>query len=297
MGANSKILKRRIRSVSNTRKITKAMELVAASKMRRAMNSVLATRPFAHLAWDTVTAVTKAIGEKVTHPLLVENFDAKKDLVILFTSDRGLAGALNTNIVKTAIAEIKQLENIDAISVGRKGNAALARNNINVIGSFEELTNKPKFEDTLPITKLILEKYREGEYRRVFLAYTDFKSALSQVPRWMQLLPLGVPDEELGETNKKEEVMVETSASEYTFEPSPEKVLDRILPRLVETMMYQALLESAASEHSSRMMAMRSATDNAGEMLDELKMTFNRVRQSGITQEISEISAGKAALE
>ena len=168
---------------------------------------------------------------------------------------------------------------------------------LNIISSFEGLTNKPTFQDIIPVTKLVLDEYQKGEYKKVFLSYTDFKSALSQVPNWMELLPFGTPDEELGKVGKSEEVEETPNAKEYVFEPSPQAVLDRALPRLVETTIYQALLESAASEHASRMMAMRNASDNAGDMLQELKMTYNRIRQAGITQEISEISAGKAALE
>lgn len=296
--ANAKTIKRRIKSVKNTKKITKAMELVAASKMRRSMNAVLNTRPFAQLAWNTVTSITSLLEEEVRHPLLEENTEAKRSLVLLFTSDRGLAGAFNASILKKTLLRIQSLdEPVDVIAVGRRGNAAMARKNIPVVGSFEGLTNKPVFEDILPIARLVLSEYEKKSYRNVYISYTDFKSALSQVPNWVKLLPLSAPEQELGNAQEGEELPELPSASGYQFEPNAQVVLDRMLPRLVETMIWQALLESAASEHASRMMAMRSATDNAAEMIGDLIMTFNRIRQASITQEISEISAGKSALE
>lgn len=302
MGGNAKIIKRRIKSVANTRKITKAMELVSASKMRKAINSVLGTRPFAQLSWNTINAISKAVDE-ISHPLLNENPDAKKDLIILFSSDRGLAGAFNSNMLKKTVAHIKELKGkeieIEVISIGKKGNAAMNRNGVTVISNFEGLSNKPTFEEILPIGTQIIEEYSNGKYKNVYICYTDFISALVQTPRILQLLPLGSPEDtkELGELNEAKEDLKITEAKEYKFEPNPQKVLDRILPRLVETMLYQALLESSASEHSARMMAMRNATESAGEMLSDLKFTYNRIRQAGITQEIAEISSGKAALE
>ncbi len=312
MPANAKTVKRRIKSIASTRKITKAMELVAASKMRKATQSVLATRPFAKLSWETIGAISKATGE-LTHPLLEENKKAEKTLFVLFTADRGLAGGLNTNMMKRALSEIQTQEGtVEAIAVGKRGTSALARKNTNIIAQFEGLSNKPTFEDTLPIGNLVIETYLKGEYKKVLVGYTDYISGLVQRPKVFELLPLGKPIEELGEISGDEEVgspaepgpaspdgnsEVGNQKTEYLFEPDPQKVLDRILPRLIETMLYQALLESAASEHSARMMAMRSATDSASEMLDELKLTYNRIRQAGITQEIAEISSGKAAIE
>ncbi|MFH1631535.1 MAG: ATP synthase F1 subunit gamma [bacterium] len=302
--ADSKTIKRRIKSISNTGKITKAMELVAASKMQRAVNSVLATRPYARLAWQTINAVGKATGE-VSHPLLKINEDASKTLFVLFTSDRGLAGALNTNMNKAAVKAVKNIEgDVEAIAIGKRGNMALARAEVPVIASFEGLTNKPAFKDVLPIGTMILEEYKKGTYREVLIGYTDFKSALTQQPTILKLLPLGQPEdlEGLGETDdaeltERKELSGLRELSEYTFEPSPAEVLNKILPRLIETMVYQALLEAAASEHSARMMAMRNASDNAQEMLKELTLTYNRIRQAGITQEIAEISAGAAAIQ
>ena len=302
MAANAKIIKRRIRSIGNTRKITKAMELVAASKMRRAMTAVSRARPFARLAWNTVNAISRSVDEEMTHPLLQAPRAADKSLLLLFTSDRGLAGPFNNSIIKHTLAQLPDIEeNIEAIAIGRRGNSALARQNIPVIGSFEGLSNKPTFRDIVPLTKLVLDAYQKRKYKHVYIAYTDFKSALRQEPAWTQLLPLGAAVKQLStETDTdadQNNASISKTAVDYTFEPSTDAVLNQTLPRIVETTLYQALLESSASEHAARMMAMRNATDNAGDMLTELKMTYNRIRQASITQEISEISAGKAALQ
>lgn len=298
--ANAKTIKRRIKSVANTKKITKAMELVAASKMRRAVNSVLATRPFSQLSWSTIHAVSKAVGESISHPLLEKNEEADKTLVIVFSSDRGLAGAFNANIARTAMKAIKEIDGtVEAVSVGKRAGMVLQREKIPVIASFEGLTNKPQYEDTLPISSLVLEEYKKKTYKNVLVVYMDFISAITQKPQVMELLPLGTEDtaEGLGDADERKEDIKIVDAKEYVFEPNPEKVLDRILPGLVETMIYQALLETAASEHSARMMAMRNATDAATDMLSDLTFTYNQIRQAGITQEIAEISSGAAAIE
>ncbi|RMD52221.1 ATP synthase F1 subunit gamma [Candidatus Parcubacteria bacterium] len=298
MGANAKVVKRRIKSIANTMKITKAMELVAASKMRRATMAVVDTRPFAKLSWQTIKSIAQ-YAPSVSHPLIEENEQAEKILLVLFTSDRGLAGGYNANVIKKAIQLLRDNKGIpfDLISIGKRGNAALSKKKVNVIANFEGLTNKPTFKDVLPIAKMIVDGYSEGKYKKVVIAYTDYISGLEQKARLLELLPFGGPDEELGSVSKKDKNVNGNGIYEYTFEPNAQEVFNRTLPRLVETMVYQALLEATASEHSARMMAMRNASDAAGEMLEELRFTYNRIRQAGITQEIAEISTGKAALE
>jgi len=298
MSANAKVVKRRIKSIANTMKITKAMELVAASKMRRATSAATDTRPFAKLSWQTITSVG-IYAPNVSHPLLQSNDEAEKILLVLFTSDRGLAGGYNSNMVKKSIELLRENKEtpFDLISVGKKGVMALSKKKVNVIATFEGLTNKPVFGDILPISKLILDGYMNGEYKKVVLGYTDYISGLEQKPRLLELLPFSTPDKKLGNVDKTTNGTNGNGKTEYTFEPNAQEVLNRTLPRLIETMLYQALLESTASEHSARMMAMRNASDAANEMLEELKFTYNRIRQAGITQEIAEISTGKAALE
>ncbi|PJA45866.1 ATP synthase F1 subunit gamma [Candidatus Uhrbacteria bacterium CG_4_9_14_3_um_filter_50_9] len=301
MPVQTRVIKRRIKSVKNTRKITKAMELVAASKMRKAVNSVLGTRPYSKLAWNTVLSIGQAVDTSL-HPLLKEPDEVKRVLMILITSDRGLAGGYNTNMIRAARQKVKELGSsveIETVCIGKRGADAMRRLNLPVIASFTDVTNNTKFEEVLPIGRMVIDEFTKGTYDKVIIAYTDFISAITQKPIILDLLPLGTPEAtaEIGGMEKEAAEKTFTEAKEYTFEPSPRGVLDKILPRLVETMVYQAVLEAAASEHSSRMMAMRSASDAAGDMIDDLTFTFNQARQAGITQEIAEISSGKAALE
>ena len=300
MAVQTRAIKRRIKSVKNTRKITKAMEMVAASKMRKAVNAVLGTRPYAQLAWNTVLSIGQKVDTQL-HPLLAQPEEVRRVLIVLITSDRGLAGGYNTNMIRSVKEVIDGFDDevqVETVCLGKRGADAMRRMKVPILASFTELTNKPAFEDVLPIGRMVIDEYTQGRFDRVLLAYTDFQSALSQVPVVLDLLPLSRPEEvkELGAV-KGEEMSVTVDEREYAFAPSPQAVLDQILPRLVETMMYQAVLEGAASEHSARMMAMRSATDAAGDMLEELTFTYNQARQAGITQEIAEISSGKAALE
>lgn len=302
MALQTRAIKRRIKSVKNTRKITKAMELVSGSKMRKAVNSVLGTRPYARLAWDTVLKIGAAADTSM-HPLLARHDDVKRVLLVLITSDRGLAGGFNSNMVRKTMNEIAAYGpgvQVDTVAIGKRGAEAIKRAGMPVIASFADVTNKTKFEDVLPIGRMVVEEYGKGTYQKVVVAYTDFVSALTQKPVILNLLPLGAPEDtkEIGELSEAHDAKLEpASNTDYAFEPSPMAVLDRILPRLVETMVYQAVLESAASEHSARMMAMRNASESAGEMIESLTFTFNQARQAGITQEIAEISSGKAALE
>ncbi|HBK34483.1 MAG: ATP synthase gamma chain [Candidatus Uhrbacteria bacterium GW2011_GWE2_40_58] len=296
MAVQIRSIKRRIKSIKNTRKITKAMELVAASKMRKAVNAALETRPFALEAWKTILQIG-SVTDTQLHPLLRQHKEIKKVLLLLVTSDRGLAGGFNANVIRKTIEQIdsygKDVQ-IDAVAIGRRGEKALHHAGKTIIASFTEITNKPTYEEVLPIGRLVLHEFITGTYDKVVIAYTDFVSAIAQTPVIFDLLPLTQKDVLIPESDLKTQ---KPNTKEYLFEPSPNEVLDRMLPQLVETKVYQAILESAASEHSARMMAMRSASDSAGEMINELTFSYNQARQSAITQEIAEISSGKAALE
>ncbi|MFA6131549.1 MAG: ATP synthase F1 subunit gamma [Patescibacteria group bacterium] len=301
MALSTRAIRRRIKSVKNTCKITKAMELVSASKMRKAVSSVLLSRPFARLAWDTVSAVG-AVVDVSLHPLLRKNNKSGKTLVLLLTSDRGLAGGFNANMNKKIIQAAKDFgsENIDVVAVGRKGAEASRRAGLNLVASFTGITNNPKFEEILPIGRMLVDEFIKEKYDRVLIAYTDFVSAVNQQPIVLELLPFGKPADfyRVGNVSAQaSQAFPASQAKEYKFEPSPEEVLNKLLPRLVETMVYQAVLESAASEHSARMLAMRNASDAANDMIDSLTFTYNQFRQAAITREIAEISGGKAALE
>jgi F-type H+-transporting ATPase subunit gamma len=305
MAVSPRLIRRRIKSVTNTKKITKAMELVAASKMRRAIAGTIASRRYAGAGWEMITALAKKVDPS-THALLAER-PTGRALVILLTSHRGLAGGFNANMIKKVMEFIRDPAHIPGASsettlcfaaVGRKGEDALRRLGKEVIASFSTVGDTPSMGDATPVAALARHEFVAGNVDRVLLAYTDFVSALTQKPRIRQLLPISAKDVEAmlegagGERENDPAVEDET-----LFEPSQAEILEAILPRMTDIQVYQALLESAASEHSARMMAMRNATDAAGDMIDDLSFSFNQARQAAITREISEIAAGKATLD
>lgn len=304
MAVSTRIIRRRIKSVTNTRKITKAMELVSGAKMRRAVGSVLGTRPYATLAWDMVLELAKRV-DPTTHPLLRPREKRERILLVAMFSDRGLCGGFNAQLLR----RLKSFEHlhrtgaahVDVLAVGKRGVDWFRRAGMPVVAAFTNISNNPTWLDVRPITRLVLDEFQKGTYDEVVIAYTDFRSPISQIPRVRTLLPIepvAVADE-LGAIGIPVKPALPPSWAyyEYLFEPDAEAVLSEMLPRLVETQVYQAVLESTASEHSARMFAMRSASDAASEMIDDLTFTFNQARQASITREISEISAGKAALE
>ena len=293
MAGGTKIIQRRIKSVSNTKKITKAMEMVAAVKMRKATTNVLSTRPYSNLAWQIIAKIKQSKNYK-PHPLLKRN-KSKNKLVVLITSDRGLCGGFNAQMFREIKNFLRQNQ-ADFVVLGKKGERFASREKFNVTAVFENLTNSPKFNDIKPIAKMLTKKFTAGEYGKVYVAYTDYVSTLVQKPRVRQLLPI-VRDKNLGEIKEQSDEPAKDLNIDYIFEPQGERLLKIIIPKIVETQIYQAVLESVASEHSARMVAMKNATDAANEMVDDLRFTYNKIRQAGITREISEISAGKAALE
>ncbi|MEK7606972.1 MAG: ATP synthase F1 subunit gamma [Patescibacteria group bacterium] len=307
MAVSTRIIKSRIKSVQNTKKITKAMELVSAAKMRRAIQSVLASRPYSTLAWNMVSDLAK-VTDIAHHPLLSRRPAVRKIGIICITSDRGLCGGFNAQILKAVavFAKDRAKEAVDCefILVGKKGQDVARRMGWQVAAAFAGFTGALSISQIQPVASLAAADFISGKYDAVMLAYTDFISTLKQAPRVLQLLPLNrisglgevgesLPRKEAGESEKKRL----SAGYEYSFEPSPQRVLDVMLPRLIESQIYQALFESSASEHSARMMAMKSATDSAAEMIGDLAFSYNQARQAAITREIAEISAGKAALE
>lgn len=322
MAVSTRLIRHRIKSVGNTKKITKAMELVSASKMRRAVNSVLSSRAYATLAWETLMALSK-LTDSSLHPLLARREQVKKILVILIASDRGLCGGFNAQVLREAVKKIKFLESVEGqkpqiefVTLGKKGQDAAKRFGWKVVATFNGLTAVPSAEALRPVATMAIDDFKKTVYDKVFIAYTDFISSLKQAPRFREILPFTKIDDlaEKIKVNKGQAPLQDISEEEitekhfaldenllysyqYVFEPSPAIVLEAILPRLVEVQIYQALLESSASEHSARMMAMKNATEAANDMIDDLTFTFNQARQAVITREIAEISAGKAALE
>jgi F-type H+-transporting ATPase subunit gamma len=314
MSQGTRELKRRIKSIGNTKKITKAMEMVAAAKMRKAVSNVTATRDYANLAWVTVLNLANNTDQSL-HPLLQKR-EVKKVAVILVSSNRGLCGAFNHNIAKKVIDSIKKHEKQvehEIITMGTKGRDILMSEGYKVDADFIKQDLTLSAAEVSSLARMLISGYQEGKYDKVMVAYTDFVSSIKQVPRVKQLLPLEADqDGYLGVVGKSENVKTTMEfikekqgkyssdgqfTYEYLFEPNAEMVLEQMLPRLIEVQLYQATLESDASEHSSRMMSMRNASDAAYDMISDLTLIFNQARQASITQEIAEISSGKAALD
>ena len=275
------------------------MELVAASKMKRAVSATLASRLYAEYSSSILTSVAKNI-EKISSPLFTER-EVKNVLLILITSNRGLCGAYNAQIIKRALFLIKKENentNIHILTIGKKGDVAMRRINKNIIASFFELPDYVSLRDVVPISKLSIDEFSLGNYDKVLVAYTDFISALNQKPNIKQILPVSKRSlkeliENLGENkNNQEENSKQDRKIDYLVEGDTKDLIASLALKLTRMQIYQMLLESNASEQSSRMMAMKNASEASGEMIDDLTLMFNKARQANITREISEISAG-----
>jgi len=313
--AKTKEISRRIKSVSSTKKITKAMEVVAAAKMRKAIEAVLKTRTYANLSWETVLHLAKLekSHSESLHPLLTPRKTINKVAIILITSNRGMCGGYNTAVINKAKESIENHPvPTDFILVGKKG-SIVHRQNYNVVAEFPKSDILTDSLEINPIVKMVLSDYANKKYDKILVAYTDFVNPAKQIPRVKQLVPVEIEtiDEYLGVVGESEQISVtkeiidekekkhltdENYSYEYTFEPSPSEVLDMMIPRLVEIQLYQAFLEANASEHSASMTAMHQATEAASDMISELTLFYNKARQAGITAEIAEISAGANAL-
>ena len=284
--ANLRQIARRIKGVENTSKITRAMEMIATSKMRRAQDAGVAGRPYDEQIRQVIAALAALpqSGES-SHPLLKRR-DVKRIAVIHITPDRGLCGGLNANLNrKTANFALEQEFPVTLVTVGRKGNDFMRRYGRDIRAEFSKLGDRPVMFDTLPISRVIIDDYCAGEVDMVFLAYAQFVSTMTQTPVVEQLLPV-----EPAEQPPMQNV-------EYLYEPDPGAVLDELLPRFVEMQVYHAILESIASEQSARMVAMRNATQNANELVDDLTLEYNKARQESITTELLDIAGGAAALK
>lgn len=295
-------IKRRIRSITNTRKITKAMELVSAAKMRKAVQAVLATRAYAQAAWGIIKDLS-ATTDPEQHPLLQKHEKMKKVGVILITSNRGLCGGFNREIIEQVAGYMKSLPQkyngvaSEVLLIGKRGHEIMYRYGQHIVAEFPKSDVARGVAEITPLSKMMIDAYITGTYDRVVIAYTDYRSAISQKPRLKKILPIEQEDDELGFASGAPSVSnKEHKAYEYLFEPSPDAVLEQMLYRLIELQIYQALLESNASEHSARMMSMRNASDAASDMIDDLTLTFNQARQQAITSELADISAGRAAV-
>ena len=303
----TKEIKRRIKSIKSTKKITKAMELVAASKMKRAVASALASRLYAGYSWNILTSVAENMP-KSKHPLFTErerkNEEEERILIVLITSNRGLCGAYNAQIIKKAIALLKieaGRAKFDFISIGKKGDAAMRRAGQNIIASFPELLEKMSLAAILPVSRMAMEEYATLKYSKILVAYTDFLSPLLQKPNIKQLLPVSRESLEgflldLGGEGRGEEIFKKHAKIEYLFEGDFEELLSSLAEKITRMQIYQMALESGASEQSARMLAMKNASEASDEMIGDLTLAFNKARQANITREISEISAGMASV-
>lgn len=297
--ASIRELKRRIRSVKNIAQVTRAMQMVAASRMRRAQEQALASRPYASKAWEILTHLALQRGDtQQLHPLFTHRQEIKNVAIILITADKGLAGAYNSNMIRATSRFMAENNWTEAklVTVGRKGRDFMARYGRDIVAEFADLPARPTMLDIGPIARLAIDGFLSAEYDEVYLAYTSFINTLRQEPVVHLLLPIHP-----GGTESK--VMAEHLAPpitagpvEYLYEPDPATLLDTILPRFTELQVYQAVLEALASEHSARMVAMRNATENAKELISDLTLTYNKVRQDAITKEMLDIAGGAEAL-
>jgi F-type H+-transporting ATPase subunit gamma len=287
--ASSREIKRRIRSVKNVAQITRAMEMVSAAKMRRAQRNVLATRPYSDRILDVMGELTARMkGGRREGTLLDVRSNVQSIALVIVTPDRGLCGSLVSSVLRRAgrfmLEQSQKGRQVDLFTVGRKGRDFAVRSRQNLVGELTKLGDAPSLVDTLGVATNVINGFQAGTYDEVYMIYSEFINTLVQRPALKQLLPVQPPTEPQGQS------------IDYTYEPSQEQVLAELLPRFVEVQLYQAILESIASEHSARMVAMRNATKNAKDLVRDLTLTFNRARQASITKEVSEIASGAAAL-
>ena len=288
--AAGKEIRGKIKSVENTKKITKAMEMVAASKMRKAQDRMRAARPYSEKIRNIAANLSQANPE-YTHPFMVQQDHAKKVGVIVVTTDKGLCGGLNTNVLRLVTNKLRELEGkgskVEAVAIGNKGLGFLNRIGAEVVSHAIQLGDAPHLDRLIGPVKVLLDAYQEGKLDAVYLSYTKFINTMKQEPVMEQLLPL---------TSDRLAVDKSSHSWDYIYEPDANTVIDELLIRYVEALIYQAVAENMASEQSARMVAMKSASDNAGNVIGELKLVYNKTRQAAITKELSEIVAGAAAV-
>jgi F-type H+-transporting ATPase subunit gamma len=292
LGNQTREIRRRIKSVKNIAQVTKAMEAVSAAKMRKAQNQVKATRPYAEQAREVLTYISRLPSvDSSLSPLLRERNPVKRIGILLITADRGLAGGLNANVIRDTHRFMQMQRKtrnveVEVITIGKKGRDWILRYDPVLRSEFTGFPDNPTAATVGPVTRLLVNDFNSGHFDEVYIAYTHFENTMRQTPRIEQLLPVPKPSEDA----------TTHMAPEYIFEPSPEAVLNQVLYGFVEVQILQAVFESIASEHSARMVAMRSATDAAGELIDSLTLTYNKARQAGITSELMDIIGGSAAM-
>ena len=295
--ASMRDIKRRKESVTSTSQITKAMKLVATVKLQKSKSRAEQAKPYFNVMYSTVTNML-AQSAKLDHPLLKPLAEGTKPKrgVVLISSNRGLAGGYNSNIVKTVTKGDFSTEDTVVYPVGKKGREALKRAGFTCLGDYDETINDPLFDDAIKISNKLFEDYEKGEINEIYLAYTSFKNTVKHVPTLVKLLPI-VPEDIVQKDKEQKEESNGDPLTLMNYEPTEEEALDTILPLYVNSIIFGALVESVASENGARMQAMDSATSNAEEMIDKLGLQYNRARQSSITQELTEIVAGASAID
>ena len=292
--ASAREMRLRIRSVKNISQVTRALETVSASKVRKAISAVTATRSYATKAWQVLKHVAEQPGRENLHPLLADRNSVNNTLVVVITGDRGLAGAYNSNVIRFVASRFdNNPAPVKFIAVGRKGRDLLFRRRKNVMADFSNLPAAPTFADVSAIGRLAVDEFMKGDVDEVFLVYTDFVSMARQITTVKKLLPLELVGEGLVEDFSQQH---NGPHAAYEYEPDMNEILDEIIPRFTALQVYQAILESQASEHAARMIAMRNATDNAKELVGALQLAYNKVRQQTITNDILDIVGGAEAL-
>ncbi len=289
-------IKRRIKGVDNISQVTRAMQTVAAAKMRRAQEKALASRHYAQRAWEILTHLAnQPRAVESLHPLLKKR-PVENVCLILITADRGLAGGYNSNIIRTATQFIEQSDQpVSLITVGKRGRDYMKRHGQTIIAEFSDLPDRPPLSDILPITQVALSDFLKGKFDAVHIAYTNFVNTVTLEPEIKLLLPLHLQSLADQAGAKHLDAQRRTASSVYIYEPDSEDLLDVVLTRFLEWQIYQAVLEAQASEHSARMVAMRNATDNATELVSDLKLVYNQARQEAITKEMLDIAGGAEA--
>jgi F-type H+-transporting ATPase subunit gamma len=286
--AGGREIKTKIKSVQNTRKVTRALEMVSASKIRKAQDRMKASRPYARAMKQLIGHLAQA-NTDYRHPYLVQRENVKRVGYVVVSSDRGLAGGLNNNMFRKLLVEFRALQEqgieVDVVTIGQKASVFFRRIKVGMLASVTHLGDAPKLEQLIGVIKVMLDAYTDGKVDKVFLAYNDFVNTMTQKATFDQLLPLPPAETQMAKHEW-----------DYIYEPDAESVLEHVLTRYIESLVYQAVMENVASEHAARMVAMKAASDNASKLIDTLNLVYNKARQAAITQEISEIVGGAAAV-
>lgn len=294
--ANTREIRLRIRSVKNISQVTRALQAVSASRVRKAMEMVQATRPYATKAWQVLTHIAGQPGRNNLHPLLTERKEVNNILVVMVSGDRGLAGPYNTNVLRYTLGNFRDAKvPVRYIPIGRKGTELLFRRSMSILAQFTDMPAEPRFADVSPVGRILVDEFLAGRADEIYLVYTDFVNMIRQVPTMKKLLPLEFETSE-GLVQSEFQATKSGPSAAYIYEPGQYEILEEIVPRFTALQIYQALLESFASEHAARMVAMKNATDNASELAGGLTLEYNKVRQQGITNEMLDIAGGAEAL-